>query len=108
MPSGLFGRVKGIIREKARGGGVKTHYVIQQAKGLKGRPGVWVNQGGSHIEHLRDAHCKLLKGEGDMEVRKKIGVHIKERGANSRPPQANTLGGSTRQNTKVMRVLVCL
>jgi len=93
MPSSLFCGVRSIIRKKARGGGVKTHNVTQQAKGLEGRPGVWVNLGGSHIECLKDAHCKLIEGEGDMKVREKTGVHVKEGGTGSRSPQAHTLGG---------------
>jgi len=68
MPRGLLRRVRGIIGKKKTGGGVKTHNVTQQAKGLKGRPGIWINLGGSHIERLKNAHCKLVDGEGDIKV----------------------------------------
>jgi len=78
MPSSLFGRMRSIVRKKARKGGVKAYNVAQQAKGLKRRPGIWVNLGGSHIERLKNAHCELIKWKGDLEVREKAGVHIKE------------------------------
>jgi len=108
MPSSLFGRVRSIVRKKARRGGVKVYNVAQQVKGLKGRPGIRVNLGGSHIERLKDAHCELIKWEGNMEVREKAGVHIKEWGVGSRPPQGNTLGRPAGQNAKVARVLIHL
>jgi len=104
MPRGLLGGVSGIIREKRRRGGMKTHYITQQAKGLKGRPGVQVNLGGSHVECPKDAHRELVKGEGVMKVREKAHVHIKEGGTGSRPPQTHTLSGFARQNTKVLRM----
>jgi len=46
----------------------QAHYVTQQAKGLKGRLGVLMNLGGSHIERPKDAHRELIKGKRHMEV----------------------------------------
>lgn len=45
---------------------MKAHNIAQQAKGLEGHPGVWMDLGGSYVERLKDAHCEFVKGERDM------------------------------------------
>jgi len=45
---------------------MKAHNFAQQAKGLEGRPGVWMNLGGSHVERPKDTHCEFVKWERDM------------------------------------------
>jgi len=80
------------------------HDVTQQAKGLKGRPGVWMNLGGGNVECSKDAHHEFVKWERDMKVREKTRVHVEEGGTGTRSPQTHTLGGLTRQNAKVARM----
>ena len=79
---------------------MKTHDVTQQAKGLKGRPGVWMDLGGSHIERPKDTHCKFVKRERYMQVCKKTSVHIEKKGIDTCPPQTYALGRPARYNTK--------
>ena len=52
--------VRGIIRKKRRGSGMKAHNIAQQAKGLEGRLGVWMDLRGSHVECPKDVHCEFL------------------------------------------------
>ena len=47
---------------------MKAHNITQQAKGLKGRLGVLMNLGGSHIERPKEALRELVKGKRHMEV----------------------------------------
>ena len=66
---------------------MKKHNITQQAKGLKGRPSVWVDLGGSHVERPKDAHHELVEG-----------------GTGTRSPQTHTFGEFTRKNAKVVRM----
>jgi len=66
VPRNRLGGVRGIIRKKRKGRRVKTHDVTQQAKGLDGCPGIWMNLGGSHVERPEDVHYELIKGKRDM------------------------------------------
>jgi len=59
---------------------MEAHHVTQQAKGLKGRPGVRMNLGGRHVERPKNAHRERVKRQRHVEVRKKASIHIKERG----------------------------
>ena len=63
VPRHRLDGVRSIITKKGRGKGVKTHDIIQQAKGLEGRPGILVNLGGSHVEFPKDTRCEPIKGE---------------------------------------------
>ena len=60
--------------------GMDTHYITQQAKGLEGCLGVWMNLGGSHIERPKDANCEFIKWEGDMKVPEKNKYTYRRRG----------------------------
>ena len=82
---------------------MKTHYVAQQAEGLKGRPGVRMNLGGRHVERSKNAHRKHVKWQRHVKVRKETGIHIKERGTVARSPHAHSLGWPTRLNVEVIR-----
>jgi len=84
---------------------VKAHNVTQQAKGLKGRPGIRVNLGGSHVERPKDVHRKLVKRKRDIKVCEKTSVHVKKSGADTRSPHTHALGRPTRQDIKVARIL---
>ena len=61
-----MGGVRDIIRKKRGGSGMKVHNIAQQAKGLEGRLGIWMDLGGSHVERLKDAHGEFIKRKGDM------------------------------------------
>jgi len=68
---------------------MKTHYVTQQAKGLKGRLGVRMSLGESHVERPKDTHRELAKRERHVKVRKKACIHIKEGGTSARSPHTH-------------------
>jgi len=108
MLRSLLGRVRGVVTKKTRGRRMKAHYVAQQAEGLKGRPGIWMNLGRRHVERSKNAHRKRVKRQRHVEVRKETSVHIKERGTVSRSPHTHSLSWPTRHNIEITRVVARL
>ena len=80
---------------------MEAHHVTQQAKGLKGCPGVRMNLGGRHVERPKHAHCERVKKQRHAQVRKIAGIHIKERGTVARSPHAYSLSRPARHNVEI-------
>ena len=96
--------VRTIITKKRRGGGAKPHGVTQQAERLKGRPRIWMNLGGCHVERPKDAHCELIEGEGHMKIRKKASIHVKKGRTDTSLVHTYPFGRTARQDPKVVHI----
>jgi len=81
---------------------METHHITQQAKGLKGRPGVRMNLGGRYVERTKDAHRERVERQRHVKIRKKTSIHIKEGGTGTRSPHTYPLGRPTRHDVKII------
>lgn len=66
MSANGFSRLRGIVPQKGRRDRRQTKHIANKTKGLKRRPGVWVELRSNHVEHLKDAHREVVKREGDV------------------------------------------
>jgi len=72
-------RVRTIVMKESLGRRMNTKQVTYKPKGLQCGPRVGVKLGQSHIEHLKDTHCELVKRKCYVQVcEKRRRINIKE------------------------------
>ena len=58
---------------------MKTKHVTHEPKGLEGGTCVGMELRMGNVECLKDTHGEVIKGQGDMEVRKKTRIYKEQR-----------------------------